>query len=195
MKFDKKVVQSREFEENLTFDVHVYTPVGGPAHPSDDIFQFIGCDYATSVLVSSQEEVDDILNLVTEEGFSSLTELGCDSIQVIPVNGYFLVGIDTDYINVEVSEYIESNFIVFGSNGCDDGSLIDILPAVKYMEENNCSLQEFIDIDEDDFDDDEYETASDFIQRIFEYQEEIPDLEDKLSKALNDLYDSFKSML
>ncbi len=188
---------------NEEVKIRVYLPEGKSEEYEvmTDVENYTGCDYASAVLADSEEKLQLFLSTLADspsnyEDFCENYEAG--SVDVLEANGVFLINFDWDHCDSQFESFLADNYVLLGASGCDDGSLLDILPAAQWMKAEGKGLADFL-VEFEEWEDDLeiYSNAADFIQRICDYQPNYYDgnLLADLTVALNKTYEFFEDIL
>lgn len=187
MQFKQSTLDTNIEDLAKEYTYHVFYPEN-ESEPEfiDDCSVFLGTDYATSVICKDKDELNSLLNEITEEYYETLkSEYDYNGIHAVEINGVFCVSLEIDYLEEEKCDEIMSKFIVLGAQ-CDDVALLDLtfyrkaLTEGKFQDRNFEDLQEFYEEEfseledeyvangkEDEFN--ELEMSIDYYLRILEY--------------------------
>jgi hypothetical protein len=115
------------------------------------------------------------LSLITDDDLVVLEEEGFPSFTLFEGSGLYILSAEFDYINDEAFDFIHKNLVLFGAEMYDI-DLPSCIPAGKMMLEKNWTPEQldfyFQNFEPETEEDDELETALDFLSRIFEYNSE-----------------------
>lgn len=173
-------VEIKNLAKEYTY--HIFYPKNSPKpHGIEDPCVFTGTNYATIVACKDKEELDTLLNTITEEDYRILqNRFDYNGIHVVEINGIFLVSLEVDYFNEVQCKNILNKYIVAGSQ-CDDVCLLDLIPYREAVINGVFEDRELEDLD--DF------YQCDFLDREEEYvengkEEEYEELEMSIDSYL-----------
>lgn len=149
MQFEHATLEVEIDELAKEYTYHVFYPKNSQKPDAiEDPCIFTGTDYATSVACKDKEELDTLLDLITEEDYQILQdEFDYDGIHVAEVNGIFLVSLEVDYLSEVKCQNVLNKYIVVGSQ-CDDICLLDLMPYRKAVVDGVFEDRELEDLDD-----------------------------------------------